>query len=491
MDDIGLQSPIVTVEEPKIIKPAGGFGRTMRKHGVKFLMGGLLTLLLGAGVWLEVNIVQQKQQVESQAKDISCAGHNHEGGDGGESECINDPDGDCIWRNGHCKDKNDYTPTMPACQSTSISSTTLSPGGSLTITSTATTADITGFSYAFYNRDYLYGPDNPKPICTGAGASSELCPNGGTHLVKGSTVAPTSTNTITVNYNDINVPDLSWEGQNPTKIQMLAFFGNSAGWSSNNPNCVEQFELTIPRPDYCVSASANKASMLPGETLTLSSVSNTPVNGFFWVAYNRDNVYGPGNAKPICTGAGDVTTECPNGGTQLIISDPNNKTDGTGLRTNGSAQITYGRLFLNDKSWNNQQVKNISIMAYFSLNGGQQSWPQDACKAFTKMGTAVSPSPNPTISCTDLTKDKTTPTMGDTVTFTCEANFNAVSPVAFFAHKIGVGNFTFDPTAYPINSTTKKANKQMTINQVGDWNVQCRVCTDSSQTTCTVWGQAN
>ncbi|MEK7513360.1 MAG: hypothetical protein AAB580_00550 [Patescibacteria group bacterium] len=101
MDNIGLQPPqpsIVTVEEPKIIKPAGGFGRIMRKHGLKFLMGGLLTLLLGAGIWLEVKVVQQKQQVESQATGVSgCAGHIE------KCECDNDPDDDCSWKsNGSC-----------------------------------------------------------------------------------------------------------------------------------------------------------------------------------------------------------------------------------------------------------------------------------------------------------------------------------------------------------------------------------------------------
>ena len=170
MDNIGLQSPqpsIVTVEEPKIIKPAGGFGRIMRKHGLKFLMGGLLTLLLGAGIWLEVKVVQQKQQVESQATGVrGCAGHIE------KCECDNDPDDDCSWKSngscygscysgyndcaGSCESEPDVEVLPPVCQSTSISSNTLSPGGSLTITSAATTADITGFSYAFYNLDNLY-----------------------------------------------------------------------------------------------------------------------------------------------------------------------------------------------------------------------------------------------------------------------------------------------------------------------------------------------
>ncbi len=507
MDNIGLQPPqpsIVTVEEPKIIKPAGGFGRIMRKHGLKFLMGGLLTLLLGAGIWLEVKVVQQKQQVESQATGVSgCAGHIE------KCECDNDPDDDCSWKSngscygscysgyndcaGSCESEPDEV-LPPVCQSTSISSNTLSPGGSLTITSAATTADITGFSYAFYNRDNLYEPDNPKPICTGAGAASDLCPNGGTHLVKGSTVPPTSTNTITVNYNEVDVPDLSWGGQNPKKIQVNAFFGNSAGWSQGSVNCKKQFELTIPRPDYCISASADKATMLPGETLTLSSVSNTAVNGFWYMAYNLDNLNEPGttNAKPVCTGTG-TNDACPNGGTPLTFGDPNNSTGaGRSLRTNGSVQIPYANLFVNDKNWNNQQVKRLYFMAYFSLNGGQWSWPQDACKAFTAMGTVASPSPspNPIISCTDLTSNVAAPVVGQSVTGTCHGSFSSVTaPVARFGVSINGGEF-MRSEIIPLNAAGT-ANYTVTVPIAGTYLVQCQICTDATATTCTTWGQAN
>lgn len=149
------------------------------------------------------------------------------------------------------------------------------------------------------------------------------------------------------------------------------------------------------KPDYCVSASASKATMLPGETLTISSSTNTPVNGFFYAAYNSDNNPAGNDPKAICTGTEAATTSCPNGGKPLIFSDPNNKTDGTGLRTNGSVpEIPYANLFVTDKS-TRQQVTNIQFNAYFSLNGGPWSWPQVACVAFTKMGTPPSPSPSP------------------------------------------------------------------------------------------------
>ena len=129
---------------------------------------------------------------------------------------------------------------IPVCQSTTISKTSLAPGESLTITSTATTSDITGFSYGFYNKDNLYPspPDNnAKPIW--------FVPN--THYVKGATISPTNSNTITVTYDELNRLDLNWGSgqQKPTKISVNAFFGNSAGWNHSDANCIEQFNIAV------------------------------------------------------------------------------------------------------------------------------------------------------------------------------------------------------------------------------------------------------
>ena len=107
-------------------------------------------------------------------------------------------------------------------------------------------------------------------------------------------------------------------------------------------------------------------------------------------------------------------------------------------------------------------------------------------------GASPSPTPSPTssYSCVDLTKDKAAPTMGDTVKFTCEANFSAVNPVAFFRHNVDGGSYTTS-TAVNVDLTSKLATYSATINQAGAWLAECRVCTDSSATSCTAWGQAN
>jgi len=153
-----------------------------------------------------------------------------------------------------------------------------------------------------------------------------------------------------------------------------------------------------PRPDYCVSASVDgivngTVTKYPGETLILSSVSNPPVNGFFYATYNLDNNPAGNSPGVVCLGTG-ADPQCPNGGKPLIFADPWNQANGTGLRTEGSAEIPYSNLFITDKS-TGEQVKNIQFNAYFSLDGGQWSWSQKACLGFTKMGMAASPSPSP------------------------------------------------------------------------------------------------
>jgi len=93
-----------------------------------------------------------------------------------------------------------------------------------------------------------------------------------------------------------------------------------------------------------------------------------------------------------------------------------------------------------------------------------------------------------------LAKDKPTPTLGDEVTFTCEASFSAVEPVAFFRYSSDAGIIYSEAEpigGVPINLTNNKAAHIITADKIGDWVVQCKVCTDDTAASCTTWGQAN
>lgn len=107
-------------------------------------------------------------------------------------------------------------------------------------------------------------------------------------------------------------------------------------------------------------------------------------------------------------------------------------------------------------------------------------------------GVSPSPSPSPSLACVDLTKNTDSPKMGDTVTFTCQGvNFSSAAPVAQFRTSFNGGTTFNNPASpKPINLTTGKATEQFIVSQTGDWEVQCRVCTDNTTTTCTAWGKA-
>lgn len=110
----------------------------------------------------------------------------------------------------------------------------------------------------------------------------------------------------------------------------------------------------------------------------------------------------------------------------------------------------------------------------------------------------VSPGPSPSpvvgLACVDLTKDTAAPKVGDAVTFTCESSAaTGMSPVAFFRYSTDNGvNFSgaVPVAGIGVNPTTHKASYDITIDKTGDWEVQCRVCTDSGTPGCTDWGQA-
>ncbi len=133
-----------------------------------------------------------------------------------------------------------------------------------------------------------------------------------------------------------------------------------------------------------------------------------------------------------------------------------------------------------------------------TYGGGYCSrWDESGCNQQNEnppSSPSPSPSPSPTMACVDLTKGTTTPKKGDKVTFTCEGSMSGVSPVAFF--RSSTDNGTTFGSAVPaggvaVNASTKKASYDITIDTIGNWVVQCRVCTTAAAATCTAWGQAN
>lgn len=232
--------------------------------------------------------------------------------DKGHWSCTCDPDSSCASpTNTPAPNNPTRTPTpkpptatpvpvRPAlCKSATISKTTLGPGESLTITSTANTNKIKTFTYAFYNLDNFYPTppaNNPKGIFFVAN----------THYVRSdSTTPPVTTHAITVTYNELNKPDRNWNSKKPIKIQVNAYFTNSQGGSSlPDAKCVVKFNMTLtlptktptPKPPTATPDPTAKSCSVSvsGDSVTLSG-SNAPAgnNVRLWLARQDKDAINP------------------------------------------------------------------------------------------------------------------------------------------------------------------------------------------------------
>jgi hypothetical protein len=134
------------------------------------------------------------------------------------------------------------------------------------------------------------------------------------------------------------------------------------------------------RPDLCKSAAIDKTTLKPGESVTISSTTNSNADLFYYAFYNKDNLYPApdGTPKPICVKTGgditDGTSACPSGSHHLIFKDPS-----TTPRTTGSRTLKYEDIFVIDENNGGKKVERIQINAYFSISGGAGSYPKPEC----------------------------------------------------------------------------------------------------------------
>jgi len=105
-----------------------------------------------------------------------------------------------------------------------------------------------------------------------------------------------------------------------------------------------------------------------------------------------------------------------------------------------------------------------------------------------------SPSPSPSLECVDLTSTPSASLieLDYLVKFTCEGSFSSIAaPVAYFRYSVDGGTYTTS-AAVVIDTVSNVASYDITVDEYGDWEVQCRVCEDDTTTSsCTEWGEAN
>jgi hypothetical protein len=88
--------------------------------------------------------------------------------------------------------------------------------------------------------------------------------------------------------------------------------------------------------------------------------------------------------------------------------------------------------------------------------------------------------PTPIMACSQINYSSTNPNFGDTVTLTCGGTPTGAAARAEFQFALNNGVY-----ADIANTTTTTA--RLTINQIGHYNVRCRVCRDATATSCTAW----
>lgn len=123
-------------------------------------------------------------------------------------------------------------------------------------------------------------------------------------------------------------------------------------------------------------------------------------DNFSYPVYNLDNLYGPGNPKPVCvTTGGDFsgnTSACPAGTHQLTFLDPK-----TTIRQSGSRTVPYASLFVTDANNGNKPLVHTQINAYFQLGSNPVSLPEPDCVVFVNAAFAPTPTPTPpAVACT-------------------------------------------------------------------------------------------
>jgi len=168
----------------------------------------------------------------------------------------------------------------------------MSPVSPIQITCHAT-EPVTNFSLAFYNRDNLYGPGNPKPLY--------LSP--GVHYVMGVSGGLTTSHTFTLDYNTFNRPDYhpDWDGTVATHLQTMCYFsgGATCGFSAPDPQCVQVPNLLNCGVDLTPDSSTIYVGQSTGFNAGITFNQNASVNQINFT---------PGNSRLSCSPSADSSS---------------------------------------------------------------------------------------------------------------------------------------------------------------------------------------
>ena len=142
---------------------------------------------------------------------------------------------------------------------------------------------------------------------------------------------------------------LSTTPNDPNSIESVVKWLNA--YRGHTPPSPTPTVTPIPtRPSLCGSATISSSTLSSGSPVTVTTTSNKPVKNFFLAFYNQDNLYGPGNPKPIFFEAGK----------QFNISK-----EATGLTQTMNFAVSYADINKPDLNNNSQKPTRIQINGYF------------------------------------------------------------------------------------------------------------------------------
>lgn len=236
------------------------------------------------------------------------------------------------------------------------------------------------------------------------------------------------------------------------------------------------------RPNICGDITTSASTIAPGESVTLrSSTNGTHANSFWYIMFNRDNLYPPppeNNPKGICVPSGSNPGHatwaggCPTGSVTLGFK----ASDTTG-RSIGTITLPYEKLFVNDTNNGNQKATRVQILAYFAIGDGQFSLPQPACVTYVTAGitSSVTPTPKPTPTPTKPPSSPPTPTPAGTASLTFKFRQQGVTAAVDDSIRVVLRqdgsvahNFEWTPSTsndkgvWTVNLTTDKDGKRVT-----------------------------
>ncbi|KKS97567.1 MAG: hypothetical protein UV73_C0007G0010 [Candidatus Gottesmanbacteria bacterium GW2011_GWA2_43_14] len=279
-----------------------------------------------------------------------------------------------------------------SCTGATIDKAVLKVNETVTFKSTSD-IPVNNFYFLIRNLDFKE-PGDPtlgQVVCTNVGGDVVIpttdCPAGQYPLIfKDPTTTQRTTGTRTVSAAELFITDLKQNlplGSKLKRVQIVPYMAQDSGsWSPTNSACF--LETEEYRPAVCQSSSISGGILSPSQSLqiTISGLppAGTAITNYQLFFYNRDNLYGPGNPKPIIFGGQHYNVIVPKSGS-----------------TSHTFTVYYDDLNRPDELWGNKLPLKVQVNGYFILDDTGFSSPQPACVvSFTIDRPANTPTPSST-----------------------------------------------------------------------------------------------